>query len=75
MQDYDGSMTRFTPVMNRGDKAVLLIRCSNWFNGTFGREIPVRTNVFGQVIPERGSAGVIAFTTPMSYSQTIYDLQ
>jgi len=78
MQDYDSSMTRFSPVMNRGDKAVILVRCgggTNGTNGTFGREIPVRTAVFGQIIPERGSPGVIAFTTPMSYSEIIYDLQ
>jgi flagellin FlaB len=78
MQDYDTSMTRFSPVMNRGDKAVLFIRCgggTGGTNGTFGREIPVRTEVFGQIVPERGSPGGIAFTTPMSYSEIIYDLQ
>ena len=75
MQDYDGSMSnRMTPVMNRGDKAVILIRCDTG-NGTFARMIPERTEVFGHVVPERGSPGVIAFQTPMSYADLVYNLQ
>ena len=75
IQDYDKSIKRLTPVLNRGDKAVLLVRCSPQENGTFDAEIPERTNVFGRVIPEFGSPGVISFTTPMSYFDIIYDLQ
>ncbi len=75
MQDYDGSIKQASPTLNRGDKAIILIRCSSLINGTFGREIPERTNVVGQVIPEVGSPGVIKFTTPMSYFDLIYDLQ
>ena len=75
IQDYDNSIKRYTPVLNRGDKAILLVRCSPEENGTFDAEIPERTDVFGQVIPEVGSPGVIAFTTPMSYPDVIYDLQ
>jgi flagellin FlaB len=75
MQDYDGSIKQQTPVLNRGDKAILFIRCSPWENGTFNREIPVRTEVFGRIVPEFGSPGVIAFTTPKSYFDVIYDLQ
>jgi flagellin FlaB len=75
MQDYDSSMaSRMTPVMNRGDKAILLLRCDSG-NGTFARQIPERTDVFGQIVPERGSPGVIAFQTPMSYADLIYNLQ
>ena len=78
LQDYDGSIKDINPVLNRGDKAVLFIRCEG--NGTlnpglFGREIPERTSIFGRVIPEVGSPGVIAFTSPMSYVETIYNLQ
>ena len=78
LQDYDNSIKIATPVLNRGDKAVLFIRCEN--NGTnstglFSREIPERTNIFGRVIPEVGSPGVISFTSPMSYVDTIYRLQ
>jgi len=83
LQDYDSSVTAYNPVINRGDKAVLFIRCGgvptanqSWMTyGLFGREIPERTDVFGRVIPEFGSPGVIAFTAPMSYVDTIYTLQ
>ena len=74
LQDYDNSMSLTNPVLNRGDKAVLYIRCSD-ANGTFNREIPVRTEISGRVIPEVGSPGVISFTSPMSYVDTIYKLQ
>ncbi|UCF12588.1 MAG: flagellin [Thermoplasmatales archaeon] len=75
IQDYDGSIKQTSPTMNRGDKAIIFIRCEASLNGAFGREIPERTPVFGQVIPEVGSPGVIKFTTPMSYFDEIYDLQ
>lgn len=82
LQDYDRSCQRLSPVINRGDKVVLMVRCgaanSSGFNettGTFGRCIPERTVIFGKVIPEVGAPGVISFTTPMSYNKDIYDLQ
>jgi flagellin FlaB len=75
MQDADGSLKETKPVLNRGDKAILFVRCSPLVNGTFGAEIPERTEVFGQVVPEVGSPGVIHFTTPKSYFDVIYDLQ
>jgi flagellin FlaB len=75
LQDYDGSITTFNPVINRGDKAILQVRCSNLDTGTFGTRLVERTEVFGRVIPEVGSPGVISFTTPMSYPDIIYDLQ
>jgi flagellin FlaB len=75
MQDADGSLKETKPVLNRGDKAILFIRCSPQASGTFGAEIAERTEVFGQVIPEIGSPGVIHFTTPRSYFDVIYDLQ
>jgi flagellin FlaB len=75
LQDYDNSMSQTNPVINRGDKAILYIRCSSSNNGLFNREIPVRTEISGRVIPEVGSPGVISFTSPMSYVDTIYKLQ
>jgi flagellin FlaB len=75
IQDYDGSIKQATPTLNRGDKAIILVRCSPLVNGTFGREIPERVEVTGQVVPEVGSPGIIHFTTPMSYFDEIYDLQ
>jgi len=73
LQDYDSSMSQTNPVINRGDKAVLYMRCAE--NSSFNREIPVRTEISGRVIPEVGSPGVISFTSPMSYVDTIYKLQ
>jgi len=87
LQDYDSSVTAYNPVINRGDKCAIFIRCGkiprdyaetwggHFTYGLFGREIPERTDVFGRIIPETGAPGVIAFTAPMSYVDTIYTLQ
>jgi flagellin FlaB len=74
LQDYDGSMaTQFNPTLNRGDKACLFINMNT--TGTFSAQLPTRTEVFGQVIPEIGAPGVIGFTSPMAYFDVIYTLQ
>ena len=72
LEDADTSCTRFTPVINRGDKVMLFIDTIACFGGT---GIGERTEVFGWIYPERGSPGVISFRTPSSYSDTVYDLQ
>jgi flagellin FlaB len=72
LDDPDSSMTRFNPVINRGDKIVLTINATACF---LGDGIKERTYVFGRVLPEIGSPGIISFTTPASYSDTVYDLQ
>jgi flagellin FlaB len=69
LEDADNSSTASTPVCNRGDKAMLTVNLSACFRG-----LPVRTNVWGQVIPEEGSAGYFAFTTPAAYTDNVYDL-
>jgi archaeal flagellin FlaB len=73
LQDADNSCKRTTPVMNKGDKVVLTIRCAA--AGCFGREIPERKDVFGRIVPEIGSPGIISFTTPAAYNDNVYDLQ
>ena len=75
LQDEDNSLTSTNPVLNRGDKAILFIHCNASNNGLFGAQIPTRTDIFGQVIPEIGSAGVISFTTPASYTDAVVELQ
>ena len=79
LEDADGSCSRFSPAINTGDKVVLTVRCGavhgTYYKGAFGREIPERTDIFGQVIPEIGSPGIIAFTTPATYSDSVFDLQ
>ncbi len=71
LEDADSSLSRFTPVLNRGDKVMLMVDCS----AALGDDISVRTDVYGYIYPEHGSPGVISFRTPSSYSDTVYDLQ
>ena len=72
LEDADGSLSRYAPVINVGDKVVLYVNTVACFGGT---GILERTDVFGWVYPEYGSPGVISFRTPASYTDTIYDLQ
>ena len=74
LEDADSSCTRTYPVINSGDKVVLTIQCGA-ASGCFSGEISERTDVFGKVIPEVGSPGVISFTTPAAYNDDIFDLQ
>ena len=83
LQDYDSSVTEFNPVINRGDKAVIFMRFGTQpdadthetLSGVFNSEISERTDVFGKIVPETGYPGVISFTAPMSYVNSIYTLQ
>ena len=70
MEDADNSLEQATPVINRGDKVFLCINIT----ATHG-DILERTKVWGYVIPELGSPGVITFRTPASYSDDVFDLQ
>jgi flagellin FlaB len=70
LEDPDSSLSQYNPVINRGDLVVLTVDTNAIFS-----EIPERTDVSGMVMPEIGSPGMIAFTTPASYTDTVYDLQ
>ncbi|KYK30752.1 MAG: hypothetical protein AYK22_03005 [Thermoplasmatales archaeon SG8-52-3] len=70
IEDADNSLEQATPVINRGDKVFLCINIT----GTHG-DITERTKVWGYVVPELGSPGVITFRTPASYSDDVFDLQ
>jgi flagellin FlaB len=72
MEDNDGSCTSTTPVINRGDKVMLLVNAS--LNCAMDRNIPERTDVWGMIQPEEGSAGVFYFTTPAAYTDAVFDL-
>ncbi len=72
LEDADSSVKRYTPVINTGDKVMLFIDAVAVFGGTGLTE---RKDVNGWIYPEHGSPGVIAFRTPASYSDTVYDLQ
>jgi len=73
LMDYDNSMSRYNPVLTRGDKAIIYV-CANTTN-VFGSEIAERQEIFGRVIPEVGAPGVISFTSPKAYVDVIYTLQ
>jgi flagellin FlaB len=73
LEDADGSCTQANPVINRGDKVLLCVDTTQSFSATGG--INERTDIWGIVCPEQGSPGVIAFTTPASYNDNVYDLQ
>ena len=70
LEDADGSCTSSSPVINQGDKVALTVNVTAAFGG-----LPVRTFVWGQVMPEEGAPGIISFTTPASYVYDVYQLQ
>ena len=72
LEDADGSLSQYTPVINQGDKVMLFVDSTACFGGTGINE---RTDVYGFIYPEHGSPGVISFRSPSSYSDTVYDLQ
>ena len=72
LEDPDTSLSQYAPVINRGDKIVLTVDLTACFPAA---GIGERTEVWGSIIPEIGSAGVISFNTPASYADTVYDLQ
>ena len=72
LEDADSSLSRFNPVINRGDKVMLFVDATACFGGS---GIAERSEVFGFIYPEHGSPGIISFRTPSSYSNTVYDLQ
>jgi archaeal flagellin FlaB len=70
LEDADGSCTGPNPVINQGDHVLITIDVNTAFGG-----LATRTDVFGQVIPEEGSPGVISFTTPAAYPDVVVELQ
>jgi flagellin FlaB len=76
LEDADSSCTESNPVINRGDKVVLCVDTSVSFNSSGGSlGILERTDVWGNVVPEQGSPGVIAFRTPSAYNDEIMKIQ
>lgn len=70
VRDTDNSCSASSPTINGNDLVVLLVNTSKCFSG-----IGTRTEVFGSVYPEYGISGVIGFTTPSAFVNTIVDLQ
>jgi len=72
LEDADSSLSQYSPVINTGDKVMIYVYAVNCFGGN---GIGERSDVYGRILPEHGSPGIISFTTPASYSDTVYDLQ
>ncbi len=70
IEDADESLTSANPVLNVGDHVFLTVNTSEAFGG-----FTTRKDVFGSVMPEEGSSGVISFATPAAYNDAIIDLQ
>jgi len=70
LEDADGSCQDTTPIINKGDYVMLTIDTSD----VFSPGIDERTDIWGNVIPEIGSWGIISFRTPASYTDTVIDL-
>ncbi len=69
-EDADSSCTSTAPVINRGDKILITVDANDGFG-----KIGERTDIWGSVIPEEGSPGIIAFRTPASYTDNVMSLQ
>ena len=70
IRDIDSSCTALSPVINERDLVVLIVNTTACFSG-----LGTRTEVLGTVYPEYGINGVIAFSTPSTFYNTIIDLQ
>jgi len=70
IRDYDSSFSSSNPAINDEDLVVLMVNTTSCFSG-----IDTRTKVFGSVVPEYGIDGVIGFTTPSTFIDTILELQ
>jgi len=70
IRDADGSCTASKPIINDQDLIVLMVNTTKCFSG-----IEPRVSVSGEIYPEYGIRGIIGFTTPSSFVNTIVDLQ
>lgn len=69
VRDTDDSCSSNNPVINENDLVALVLNCSKCFNG-----LSTRTKVTGKIVPEYGISGVLSFTTPSSFVDTIIEL-
>ena len=71
LEDADGSCaSASSAVINSGDYVALGVNTSNCFSG-----LSPRDDVWGLVMPEEGSPGVINFKCPASFTTTVVELQ
>jgi len=70
LQDEDDSISD-SGVLNGGDIGAIVLNTE----AIFGTEILNRKEISGKIMPEFGAPGIISFTTPASYTDTIIELQ
>jgi flagellin FlaB len=70
IEDADGSCKLTTPIINKGDLVMLCVNTSV----TFNPGLAPRVDIWGNIIPEVGSWGIISFRTPSTYNDVVYDL-
>jgi len=71
IEDADNSCSSETSaVINSGDYVILGVNTTQCFGG-----LSPRDDVWGMVIPEEGSPGVINFKCPASFTETVIELQ
>ena len=71
LEDADGSCSAAdSAVINSGDYVALCVDTTSCFNGLIPRQ-----DIWGLVIPEDGSPGVIHFRTPSSFTDDVMELQ
>ena len=71
LEDADGSCsTAGSAVINSGDYVILGVNTDQCFGGLIPRQ-----NVWGLIIPEDGSPGVIHFRCPSSFTEDVIELQ
>ena len=70
IRDIDNTCSSSQLTMNSDDLVVVLVNTTNCFLG-----IDTRTKISGNVMPDKGISGIIDFTTPNAYINTIIDLQ
>jgi len=71
LEDADNSCSASgTVVINSGDYVILGVNTSQCFGG-----LSPRDDIWGTVIPEIGSPGVISFKCPASFTEAVMELQ
>ncbi|KYK30750.1 MAG: hypothetical protein AYK22_02995 [Thermoplasmatales archaeon SG8-52-3] len=71
LEDADGSCSSpNSAVINSGDYVILGVNTQQCFNG-----LTPRQDIWGLVIPEDGSPGVIHFRCPSSFTEDVIELQ
>lgn len=74
VNDIGSRMQDTHPTLEFGDMVALCI-WTNMFQSDGKSGIGPSTKITGKVIPERGAAGVIDFTTPATFSENVMQLQ